>query len=63
MTLLFNLYKTEGITSIDGITEQISALDNVVNVSINSDFSELLIVSSKEIDSKKIQNIITTYKK
>lgn len=60
---IVNLYKTEGITSIDGITEQISALDNVVNVSINSDFSELLIVSSKEIDSKKIQNIITTYKK
>jgi hypothetical protein len=53
----------EAITSIDDITKQVLTLDNVVNVSINSDFSELLIISTKEIDSHKIQTIITTHKK
>jgi hypothetical protein len=53
----------KAITSVDNITKQVSALDNVVNVSISSDFSELLIVSTKEIDSRKIQDIITTHKK
>jgi SAM-dependent methyltransferase len=60
---IVNLYTMEAITSIDDITKQVLTLDNVVNVSINSDFSELLIISTKEIDSHKIQTIITTHKK
>jgi SAM-dependent methyltransferase len=61
--VIVNLYTMKAITSVDNITKQVSALDNVVNVSISSDFSELLIVSTKEIDSRKIQDIITTHKK
>lgn len=60
---IVNLYIIEHITSVDNITKQVLDLDNVVNHSISSDFSELLIVSTKEIDSQKIQDIITAHKK
>ena len=60
---IVNLYSIENMTNIDYITKQVSALDHVENVNISSDFNELLIVSSKEIDSRKIQDIITTHKK
>ena len=55
---IVNLYSIENMTNIDYITKQVSALDHVENVNISSDFNELLIVSSKEIDSRKIQDII-----
>lgn len=61
--VIVNLYTMEGITSVDYMTEQLSAITDVVHISINSDFSELLLVSTKEMDTQNIQHIITTPKK
>jgi len=55
------LYHFTGITCNDcmeSVTESISRLPEVHNVSMNSDFSALLIVSKKDIAIKELQKII-----
>lgn len=56
------LYEFEGITCsgcLDSITKLISDLNGVFNVSMNTSFSELLIVSEKEIDLIDLQQVIS----
>jgi copper chaperone CopZ len=57
-----NLYEFEGISCSScmvNITKLISELIGVLNVSMNTSFSELLIVSEKEIDLSRLQQVIS----
>jgi len=57
-----NLYKFKGITCsscVESISEKLAALDNVLNIRMNNDFSEVLIVSKKEIPLKKLQELVS----
>lgn len=59
---IVNLYELEGITCsgcVDSITKLISDLSGVRNVSMDTSFSELLIVSKKEIDLSQLQQVIS----
>lgn len=66
--VLVNLYPFEGITCSgckNTVSEKFSALDNVLNVSMSSNFVEVLIVSKNEIALKTLQKEIaydTKYK-
>lgn len=54
-----DLYKFEGITCIgckSTVTAKYLEIDGVLNVSMNTDFSEILIVSKNELDLKVLQN-------
>ena len=57
-----HLYHFEGITC-SGCMETVSGkfleIENVVNVSMNSSFSEVIIVSKTEIDIKLLQGIVS----
>lgn len=62
------LYQFTGITCggcMESVTDTISRLPEVLNVSMNTDFSELLIVSRDEIALEELQKVIaydTKYK-
>lgn len=67
-TVLVDLYPFEGISCTgckNTVSEKFSALENVLNVSMSSNFTEVLIVSNNEISLKTLQNEIaydTKYK-
>ncbi|KIA85675.1 methyltransferase domain-containing protein [Flavobacterium sp. AED] len=57
-----NLYEFEGITCIGcmkSVTKKFAAIDGIVNVSMSSDFAEVLIVSKNEIPVTALQNAIS----
>jgi len=59
--VLVNLYPFEGITCSgcrNTVSEKFSALENVLNVSMNSNFSEVLIVSKNEVSLETLQKEI-----
>ncbi len=55
------LYKLEGST--ETIIQKLNALPNAINVSMSTDFMELLLVSQKEIPIEELQIIISHDKK
>ncbi len=57
-----NLYHFEGITCsgcMNTVSSKFSEIDGVLNVSMNSNFSEIIIVSKTEIDIKTLQEIVS----
>lgn len=61
-TISVALYSFEGITCTDcmqSITTTLSKLDGVLNASISSNFSELLIVSNSKMALAKLQNAVS----
>jgi copper chaperone CopZ len=59
---LVNLYDFEGITCngcMKTVTTKFLEIDGVMNVSMNNDFSEILIVTKKEIEVKILQDLIS----
>lgn len=57
-----HLYEFKGITCsgcMNTVTTKFEALSDVVNVSMSTDFSEVLIVSEKEIPIKELQIIVS----
>lgn len=57
-----NLYHFEGITCSgckNTVTEKFLEIDDALTVSMNTDFSEVLIVTKKEIKIKKLQELIS----
>jgi methyl halide transferase len=59
--VLVNLYPFEGITCNgckNTVTEKFSALENVLNVSMSSNFAEVLIASKNEIAQETFQKEI-----
>jgi len=60
--VLVNLYSFEGITCSgckNTVSEKLSALESVLNVSMSSNFAEVLIVSKSEIALETLQKEIT----
>jgi SAM-dependent methyltransferase len=56
------LYHFEGITCsgcMDTVSKKFLEIDGVLNVSMNSNFSEIIIVSKTEIDLKILQEIVS----
>ena len=56
------LYHFEGITCsgcMNTVSNKFHQIDGVLNVSMNSNFSEIIIVSKIEIDVKKLQEIVS----
>jgi SAM-dependent methyltransferase len=56
------LYAFEGITCsgcMNSVTGKFSSLNGVMNVSMSSNFAEILIVSKKEIPLKELQDIVS----
>lgn len=63
---IVNLYQFEGITCSgcsETITEKITEIDGILNVSISSNYLEILIVSKKEIELEELQKVISYDKK
>jgi SAM-dependent methyltransferase len=61
-TCKVHLYHFEGITcsgSKSTITQQFLEIEGVKNVGINTDFSEMLLVSEVEIEIEKLQEILS----
>ena len=59
--VVVNLYELEGITCsgyMETITEKILAIDAVLNASISSNFAEVLIVSTNEIETEILKDVI-----
>jgi SAM-dependent methyltransferase len=57
-----NLYRFEGITCsgcMNTVSNKFLEIDSVLNVSMNSNFSEIIIVSKTEIDVKTLQEIVS----
>lgn len=57
-----HLYEFEGITCsgcMNTVTTKFEALNDVLNASMSTDFSEVLIVSEKEIPLKELQTIVS----
>lgn len=57
-----NLYHFEGITCsscMNTVSKKFLEIENVLNVSMNTDFSEIMIVSKIEIDIKTLQEIVS----
>lgn len=57
-----NLYHFEGITCsgcMNTVSTKFLEIDGVLNVSMNTDFSEILIVTKKEVALKKLQDIVS----
>jgi len=57
-----NLYNFQGMsctTCKDAITDKFQAIEGVMNVSISSNFSEVLLVSAHKIPLKKLQSTIS----
>lgn len=60
--VVVNLYEFDGITCSDcmeTITKKLAGIDGVLNVSISSNFAEVLIVSKKEIAIEVLQDVIS----
>jgi SAM-dependent methyltransferase len=56
-----NLYDLEDITCKDAmetVTEKLLAIDGILNVSVSSDFTKVLIVSTNEIETKTLRDVI-----
>ena len=56
-----NLYELEGITCsgcMETVSEKILAIDGVLNASISSNFAEVLIVSTNEIKTEILKDVI-----
>lgn len=61
-TTVVNLYEFEGITCsgcMDTVTKKFAALNDVLNVSMSSNFAEILIVSNREIPLEELQSIVS----
>ena len=59
---IVNLYQFEGITCSgcsETITKKIAEIDGILNPSISSNYSEILIVSKKEIALEELQKVIS----
>lgn len=59
--VVVNLYELEGITCsgcMETITEKILAIDGVLNATISSNFAKVLIVSTNEIETKILKDVI-----
>lgn len=59
--VIVTLYKFEGITcnsSMGTVIQKIAALPNIINVSMSSDFTDLLIVSEQQVGLQHLQNTI-----
>jgi SAM-dependent methyltransferase len=57
-----NLYRFEGITCsgcMNTVSTKFLEIDGVLNVSMNTDFSEIIIVSKSEIELKTLQEIVS----
>lgn len=57
-----NLYEFEGITCsgcMDTVTKKFAAVKDVLNVSMNGNFTEVLIVSTIEIPLEELQKIVS----
>ena len=57
-----NLYEFEGITCsgcMESVTKKFAAIDGILNVSMSSNFAEVLIVSKNEIAIEALQNAIS----
>jgi SAM-dependent methyltransferase len=57
-----NLYEFSDITSsgcMESVTKKFNAIDNILNVSMSSNFAEVLIVSKNEIAVEELQNAIS----
>lgn len=57
-----NLYEFEGITCsgcMNTVTKKFTEIDGILNVSMSSNFAEVLIVSEKEIAVEELQNAIS----
>jgi SAM-dependent methyltransferase len=57
-----NLYEFEGITCngcMESVTKKIEEIDGILNVSMSSDFAEVLIVSKNEIAVEDLQTAIS----
>jgi SAM-dependent methyltransferase len=60
--IIVNLYHFEGITCsgcMNTVSSKFLEIDSVDNVSMNSNFSEIIIVSKSEIDIKILQKIVS----
>ena len=60
--VVVNLYEFDGITCSDcmeTITKKLAGIDGVLNVSISSNFAEVLIVSKNEIAIEVLQDVIS----
>ena len=61
-----NLYEFEGITCngcMNTVSTKFLKIKGVLNVSMNNNFSEILIVSKEEIKLKTLQDIVSYDKK
>jgi SAM-dependent methyltransferase len=57
-----NLYEFSDITSsgcMESVTKKFNAIDDILNVSMSSNFAEVLIVSKNEITVEELQNAIS----
>jgi SAM-dependent methyltransferase len=60
--VVVNLYEFEGVTCNDcmeTVSEKLIAIDGILNVSMSSNFAEVLIVSKNEIEIKALQQVIS----
>jgi SAM-dependent methyltransferase len=60
--VVVNLYEFEGITCSDcmeTITKKLAEVDRILNVSMNSTFAEVLIVSKNEVAIETLQHVIS----
>ena len=56
------MYTFEGITCsgcMEKVSEKFAAVENVLNVSMNSNFSEVLMVSKTEIPLHLLQQLVS----
>jgi SAM-dependent methyltransferase len=61
-TVKVNLYEFEGITCngcMESVTKKLEEIDGILNVSMSSDFAEVLIVSKNEIAVEDLQTAIS----
>ena len=61
-TVEVNLYEFEGITCsgcMNTVSDKFLEIEGVLNVSMSTDFSEILIVSKKQIELKVLQDIVS----
>lgn len=61
-TVQVNLYEFKGITCsgcMTTVTQKFAAINEVLNVSMSTDFAEVLIVSIKEIPLEELQTIVS----
>ncbi|MFV7236002.1 methyltransferase domain-containing protein [Flavobacterium sp. ZB4R12] len=57
-----NVYELEGITcngSVQSVTKKLAGIDGILNVSMSSNFAEVLIISKNKIAIEELQNAIS----